>query len=306
METAQPPFVSVIIPVFNNAQGLKLCIAALEKQSYPKACFEIIVIDNGSDNLEEIRVALTPFKSVRFAVEQIPGSYAARNRGVQMALGDVIAFTDSDCIPTSDWLEKGVSHLQNSENCGQVLGRVNLFFKDPNAPTLVEIYESLTALKQDQLLIQSHGGATANMFTRKQIIQDVGPFNTRLKSSGDIEWGQRIHAAGYEQRYAEDVVINHPARRTFKALHQRTVRLSGGGYSLCMEPKTSHLERHKMFLRLLVDEFTLLVAFVVKLFENSDVQNGWLKTQLVFLSIYVRSVSVVEKIRLKLGGATTR
>ncbi len=105
------PFVSVIVPVYNHAEHLKLCLGALDNQTYPKNCYEVIVIDNGSDDLENIKQIVNQYTQTTFTSESKPGSYAARNQGLSIVKGEIIAFTDADCIPNNNWLEKGVENL---------------------------------------------------------------------------------------------------------------------------------------------------------------------------------------------------
>ncbi|HAA30818.1 MAG TPA: glycosyl transferase family 2, partial [Cyanobacteria bacterium UBA8553] len=75
------PFVSVIVPVFNDAKRLKICLDALEHQTYPKHLYEVIVVDNGSDKNEDIEGVVAQFGQAIASYESIPGSYAARNKG---------------------------------------------------------------------------------------------------------------------------------------------------------------------------------------------------------------------------------
>lgn len=99
--SGQPyPFVSVVIPVFNDAERLEMCLRALEDQTYPADRYEVILVDNGSDASMEGLAA--GFAGTRVAYEDRPGSYAARNKGVSLARGEVVAFTDSDCVPYRD------------------------------------------------------------------------------------------------------------------------------------------------------------------------------------------------------------
>lgn len=75
---------------------------------------------------------------------------------------------------------------------------------------------------------QQHFGATANIFTTRATMGRVGAFDARLMSGGDREWGQRVHAAGLPVLYAPDVVVCHPARRTFREHAGRLRRVLGG------------------------------------------------------------------------------
>lgn len=306
MSGSEVPFVSVIIPVFNDGDRLRLCLAALAEQTYSRSRFDIIVVDNGSNDLELIKALVTNHDNVTLAVEPMPGSYAARNRGLALAKGEVIAFTDADCIPAADWLERGVARLRQEPNCGQVVGRINLFFADPQHPTAVELYESLTAFPQERLLREQHGGATANVLTWRRVIDRVGPFDLRLKSNGDLEWGRRVFEAGFQQVYADEVQVGHPARRSLGELHKRTVRLAGGVFDRFIKPNDSFIQRQKMFARLLLDDLTPPVNFFITTFRNPDLKHWPHKLKAALVIVFVRYVSAGEKIRLKLGGVSNR
>ena len=104
-------FVSVIIPVYNDSARVKICLEALEKQTYPQNLYEVIVVDNASDEYPAIKDVVCQFSQAIAAYESRPGSYAARNKGISLAKGDIIAFTDADCIPAKNWIEKGVANL---------------------------------------------------------------------------------------------------------------------------------------------------------------------------------------------------
>ena len=95
--------VSVIIPVLNDAPRLRTCLDALESQTFDLP-FEVLVVNNGSS--DDPASVLRAFPAARLLHEQQRSSYAARNTGVRQARGEVLAFTDSDCIPAEDWLER--------------------------------------------------------------------------------------------------------------------------------------------------------------------------------------------------------
>ena len=162
--------VSVIIPVHNNTEGLRSCLDALTNQSYPKELYEIITVD--SNSTENIKQVVDRYRQVVFTSETEHGSYAARNKGISLAKGEILAFTDSDCIPASDWIEKGVANLLCIPRCGLVAGRVRLFFKDPSHPTAVELYDYTRYLQQRDFVEKYKFGATANLFTFKKVIDE--------------------------------------------------------------------------------------------------------------------------------------
>jgi glycosyltransferase involved in cell wall biosynthesis len=299
------PLVSVIIPVLNDAGRLQICLQALAQQTYPQDCFEVIVVDNGSEPGQAIAPVVAHFSNVTAAVEDFPSSFAARNRGILLAKGEVIAFTDADCIPAADWLEQGVQMLLQTPNCGLVAGRVDVFFKHPDRATPVELYERITAFPQQDLIERQHYAATANVFTFKQVIDRVGGFEADLKSSGDIEWGQRIATFGYRQVYADSACIAHPARDSFAQLFKRTVRLAGGIYDLYCRNR-SLFEQNLIYFKTLFENLVPPVNFVLMVSRHAELSSIWQKFQVSLVMCFVRYVSAGELIRLKLGGESTR
>ncbi|MBW4517913.1 MAG: glycosyltransferase [Timaviella obliquedivisa GSE-PSE-MK23-08B] len=299
------PFVSVVIPVLNDAKRLQVCLQALAQQTYPQTCFEIIVVDNGSEPSEAIAPIVAAFAGITVATEEFPSSFAARNRGITLAKGEVIAFTDADCIPAVDWLEQGVGTLLQTANCGLVAGCVEVFFKNPDRATPVELYERITAFPQQKLIEKYHYGATANVFTFKQVIDRVGDFNADLKSSGDIEWGQRVAAFGYTQVYAKSACIAHPARDSFTQLFKRTVRLTGGIYDLYCRNR-SLFAQNWIYFKTLIENLVPPINFVLMVSRHVELRSVWQKIQVALVMFFVRYVSAGELIRLKLGGVSTR
>lgn len=298
--------VSVVIPVFNDSEGLKLCLAALANQTYPKTCYEIIVVDNGSDASDLIRSLATSYPNVALAFESTPGSYAARNRGLDVATGEIIAFTDADCIPADDWLQRGVERLRSMPRKGQIVGKVEVFFPHPDRPTPIDLYEQITAFPQEALLRQFHGGATANMMTWRQVFDQVGVFNPQLRSHGDLEWGQRVYSQGLPQMYAESVVIRHPTRSSLKALIKRTKRLAGGRYAMHTKQAKTVVQRQLVFLRSLAQNLIPPVLFAIHALFDGRLRGLGPKLQVSLVMVVVRYVSALEILRLKLGGTPCR
>ena len=223
-------FVSVIIPVLNNFEGLSKTLVALDNQTYPQELYEVIVVDNGSK--ESLAELISQFQQVIITRENRPGSYAARNRGIAIAKGEILAFTDSDCIPNSNWLANGVKSLLSEPNCGLVAGKINFFYQNPQKPTAVELYDSLSFMDQKKYIQQHQYGVTANLFTRQTVFDRVGTFNTNLKSGGDKEWGKRVFQHGYFQVYAENACVEHPARSSFQEISKKITRIRKGGYDI--------------------------------------------------------------------------
>ncbi len=291
--------VSVIIPDLNDSRRLKICLEALENQTYPKNLYEVIVVDNGSE--EDIQALVTNFSQAKFICESRPGSYTARNKGLSIAKGDVIAFTDSDCIPAKDWIENGVRNLIKVPNCGLVGGRIEIFFKNPDKPTAVELYESIIEFPQNLFVEVQRFGATANLFTFKSVIDRIGVFNDNLKSGGDVEWGNRVFSSGLNLIYADDTVVLHPSRNSLKDLLKKNIRVAGGQYNLRIERSRYNL------LKLLEDISRELfpsinsMHFIIsnEIFKQINLHQ---KLKVILVGLSVRLLRVMEKLRLLFGG----
>lgn len=115
LRTAPPPRVSVVVPAYNAAETLPLCLAALTRQDFPAADYEVIVIDDGStDATAEIARAA----GVRVLSQANAGPAAARNAGISAANGEIILFTDADCEPIIDWIAQMAAPLADPSVAG--------------------------------------------------------------------------------------------------------------------------------------------------------------------------------------------
>ena len=287
------PLVSIIVPTFNDSKRLELCLNSLENQSYPKQFYEVIVIDNNSE--EDIKGTVDQFNQTQITYESCRGSYAARNKGISVAKGTIFGFTDSDCIPAASWIEKGVENLLKTPNCGLVAGEVQLFFRDPKKPTVFEVYDKMNFLRQKHYIESYKFGATANLFTSKEIFEAVGLFDPDLKSGGDSDWGKRVFAAGYTQTYADDVLVAHPARHQWQEIRKKVVRITEGLY---------HQEKERQslvtFLIEILRDLKSPFKELNRVLNNKDSTGFIQKTQLMALVISLRHLKVRNKVKLYL------
>jgi len=277
------PFASIIVPTFNeDPERLKNCLTALENQTYPKKIYEVIVVDNGSNR--DIQSIVKRFSQATISKENQPGSYLARNKGISLAKGKIIAFTDSDCIPAKDWIEKGVNNLLKDSNIGLVGGRLEPIFKNPKKITTAEFYDVIMHFDQKRFVENKKFATTSNLFTFKHVFDKIGTFDAKLKSSGDVGWGQRVFAAGYKQRFAKDVIIYHPTRYTYSQLYIKNLRVAGGFY----------LHKNKSNPKEILTK--------IGSFKISNIQ----KFKIILLIAGLHSILMIERIRLKMGGKPRR
>ncbi len=307
-ENGYLPFVSVVIPVYNDTDRLKICLNALEKQTYDPERYEIIVVDNGSDANEGLEPLSKHFQNVTVIQELTPGSYAARNKGLEVSKGEIIAFTDADCIPAPDWLSKGIQCFIDNPNCGMVGGRIDMFFQDPDNISPAALYDyAIVGFPQETLIKELKQVITANAFTQRHVIENVGNFDQNLRSSGDREWGARVFSAGYDQFYAEDVLVAHPVRSSVNELCRRMARFSGGIYGLYVNREQSILVRNRRFLRLVIEDLTIYNFRVIKKVLSSPyISQPEMRLKVTGIAFWLQLISAYEKIKLRFGAEPQR
>jgi hypothetical protein len=293
--TGELPFVSVIVPVYNDAKRLRLCLDALARQTYPAAGFEILVVDNDSD--DDVPAACSPYRSVHRTRAAVPGSFAARNEGLALARGDVIGFTDADCVPAADWIDSAVARLAAAGESAVVFGSVEVFPGDPAHPRAAEVFDRMFGLDQAGSVLQHGTGATANLWAAAATFRDLGGFDARLKSGGDVEFSLRARRARYAIHYAEEIRVRHPARSSFQDLHTKTVRVAGGQFA--MQPTLQ--ARWALTLRRTLPPLRQFAAVMRE--PGLTVRR---KVEVMALALALRCVEVAELAQLHFGKAPER
>ena len=220
------PRVSVIIPHYRDLARLDRCLGLLEQQSFPRDAFEVVVADNASPEGEAV-VAETIAGRGRLVVVHEPGAGPARNGGVAAARGEILAFTDCDCLPDRDWIAQGVQALERWDVVG---GRVKVLVEDPAQVTPEEAFEQVLAFDNRSYVLRKGFTVTANLFCRAELFRRVGGF--RVAVSEDLEWSRRATAAGFRIGFAEGAVVGHPARRNWQELKGKWRRLNAESFGL--------------------------------------------------------------------------
>lgn len=224
---ARVPFISAIVPTYRNGTALARCVAALRAQDHPAPLREIIVVDNDAATPLAGLVASPELEGVRIIREAQIGSYAARNRGIAEAKGEILAFTDGDCVPDPAWLSEGVRALEETGALA-VGGAVSVFPRDPARPNGIELFEMAFAFPQQRYVEKDGFAVTANLIARREAFERIGPFRADLRSGGDMEWGHRAAAAGTPIQYAPRALVRHEAHRTWREVYARALRGIGG------------------------------------------------------------------------------
>jgi glycosyltransferase involved in cell wall biosynthesis len=176
---------------------------------------EIIVVDNGSRISPEDICA--SFPNVTLLHQPIPGPGPARNLGVSAASGEILAFIDADCVASSCWLAAIQRRFAHSPNAGILGGNVCILYEDEQRPTLLEAYESVFAFRMKEYIERQGFTGGGNLAVRARVFAEVGNFRG-IDVAEDTEWGQRANRLGFRVRYEPEMIVHHPARRTFAEL----------------------------------------------------------------------------------------
>ncbi len=213
---------SVVIPTYRRPDLLRRCLRALARQDLDPGTFEVIVCDDAAKaNAAKADAAETETQRLvwdmalrRVRLEQPPlfrylpithahGPAAARNAGWRAAQGEIIAFTDDDCIPAPDWLSAGLRAFDHAPANAAVSGRVIVPL--PPDPTDYEL--DAAGLNQAEFV-------TANCFCRRRVLESVGGFDEQFpeawREDSDLQF--TLLERGYTIGPAAQAVVVHPIR----------------------------------------------------------------------------------------------
>jgi glycosyltransferase involved in cell wall biosynthesis len=218
-------FLSVIIPHFNQPEELSRCLSAI--LASPEAdSLDVIVVDNGSKIFPDTVAA--QFPAVRFLSEPTPGPGPARNCGVAAAKSDKIAFVDADCVPETDWIAVILKHLSEGQDI--LGGEVKIGLADAARPTIWEAYESQYGFRMDKYVRREGFSGAGNLAMDRGIFDAVGGF-AGIGIAEDRDWGLRALAKGYRTRYVADMIVYHPARKTWAEIARKWDRQTAHQYT---------------------------------------------------------------------------
>jgi cellulose synthase/poly-beta-1,6-N-acetylglucosamine synthase-like glycosyltransferase len=199
------PSVSVIVPAYNAENTISTCLEHLSNQSYPKASYEIIVVDDGST---DSTCDLIKKFNVKYRGQANQGPASARNTGVRESVGDIILFTDSDCIPELNWIEEMVAPFQDSDIAG-VKGAYRTKQKELTARFAQAEFEDRYDLLQKSVWIDMVDTYSAAF--RKDVFLSAGGFdeNFPVANNEDTDLSYRLFSNGYKLVFTPRACVYH-------------------------------------------------------------------------------------------------
>jgi len=178
------PSVSFIIPNYNSAVSLALCLDGISALSYPSSKVEVLVIDNGSEDTSH---EVAREKGVKLIVDKESHVSGLRNRGAKQASGDILVFLDSDCIIDPEWLNTALRSLV-SEEVGMVGSKTHVLPEESGwLEHAWKVHLDFSASEQNPSWI-----VTRAIAVKKQIFSKVGGFDETLETCEDVAFGHEV------------------------------------------------------------------------------------------------------------------
>ena len=197
--------ISIVIPVYNGAGTITAAMQGVMKQ-YHSAPKEIIVVDDGSaDQTAEL---VKKFNDVIYVHQINSGPASARNTGFRKSKGELVFFTDSDCIPQLDWIEKMLPHFQDP-TIGVVAGSYGI----ANAKSRLAdcIYREIIYRHHTRMPDFPKSFGSYNFCIRRNLMERLGGFNTsyRYASGEDNDLSYKVLDFGYKIYFERNSIVTH-------------------------------------------------------------------------------------------------
>ena len=225
------PFFSIVIPTYNRPEPLRACLEALSQLEYPGDRFEVIIVDDGSPT--PLNAVVEPFRSqlnITLLRQENAGPAAARNVGAQQAKGELIAFTDDDCMPSPSWLSGFAARLAQAPNAmvgGRSLNALPHNLYSTASQVLIDYLYAYYSDPQKEMFFASNNTA----MVRKHFLS-IGGFDTSfpLAAAEDRELCDRWQQQGLPIRYAPEVTVYHAHHLSLKPFWRQHFAYGRGAF----------------------------------------------------------------------------
>jgi cellulose synthase/poly-beta-1,6-N-acetylglucosamine synthase-like glycosyltransferase len=202
------PFVTVVVPTHNRRESLRECLDSVFQQIYPADMFEVLVVDDGSSDKtkEFLEDYVRTNPHLRFFSQINKGPSSSRNLGIENSLGEIVCFTDDDCLVDKDWLSNLVRGFDN-----ETVGGVQKYVEDSRLLNQEKF-------KSTNLLI------TGNVAYRKKVLMEAGGFDIYLNACEDLDLSIKVQMLGYGLKYVGDAIVYHRYKPSLYVLFRQQYR----------------------------------------------------------------------------------
>lgn len=199
---------SIIIPVYNDNSYLKSTLTAILDQIVEEKDIEVIIVDNGSTNNPSNWIEQTEQVKLLNETRNLNSPYSCRNRGVEIARGNVIILLDSTCRPKDDWLKKGLDSL--AATGADIVGG-NVLFDFEGRITGAKLFDAMTNIRMEESIAKGIA-KTANLFIKRSVFETIGLFPEGIRSGADVRWTYKATSLGMKLVFCSDAIVYKPAR----------------------------------------------------------------------------------------------
>lgn len=197
---------SVIVPAFKAVSTIDACLTALMSQSVPRDSYEVIVVDDGSPDATAEIASRYDIKLIR---QPNRGPASARNAGAREASGAIILFTDSDCEPTYEWIERMVAPLESDPAVSGVKGAYRT-----RQRTLTARFAQVEFMERFEMLACAECIDMVDTYSaafRRSAFEAMGGFDESFPAANneDTDLSYRLVEAGHKLVFAPDAIVYH-------------------------------------------------------------------------------------------------
>jgi GT2 family glycosyltransferase len=216
--TTPLPQISVVMPVRNGEEELTLALEAIQLTDLPRHAWELVVVNDASDDGSEAIAARFADKLVRLP-KPARGPGYARNRGFETTLGDYIAFINADVMVRPDTLRHAITAMLESPDIGAVVGCYDIA---PRVKGLVSQYRNLlqhhyaSCTPGDRAIFSS-----ACCVMSSDVFEAAGGYDEwhfRRRQLEDLDLGQQIRVLGYRTVLTPEIQATHLKEWTLRSL----------------------------------------------------------------------------------------
>ncbi len=217
-----------VVVVVRNDPRIHNCIKAIMNQSLLQDEYEIIVVDNASTDTTADIIKQFPVKYIR---EEKVGMCLARNKGIASSNNEVVVFTDADCMPSHNWL-KELSCAFDDYNIGGAGGVIMKLDEDGNiAQAARDLVVGQQKVAQYLPMYPDQYIVTANAAYRRNVLIEIGCFDSQFFSGGDVDIAWRVQMAGYKINLVNGAIVFHASRSSPRAYFRQFYKY-GLGHAL--------------------------------------------------------------------------
>lgn len=219
---------SIIIPIYFRTEWIEKCLEALslqQKLNNFEFEIEVLIIDDGSPNAQEIKKITDKFQSklnIAYFYQKRGGPAAAKNLGIFQSKGEIICFIDDDSICDKYWLANMMREFQKNSSIGIVSGKILSYYQESG---------SLPFLLQQTVYRPKKRWATSNIAYKREVLERIGTFDEKYKLASweDNDLGFRAWLRRVKHIYCPFAVVYHPHEITLSDFWEKSLR---NGYGL--------------------------------------------------------------------------